>query len=81
MEKPFILFTGDTYYPGPGWANYRGSFDTLEDALTFALDPMTSSFDWWQIVDIRLRQIVAGDGEGFGGVYIPADPNNPGEES
>ena len=30
--KPYLLFCGDTYYPLGGWEDFKGSFDTLEDA-------------------------------------------------
>ncbi len=29
--KRYLLFTYDTYYPGGGWSDCAGSFDTLDE--------------------------------------------------
>ncbi len=33
MLERYAVFAGDTYYPTGGWADFRGSFRTPEDAL------------------------------------------------
>ena len=33
--KKYIVFQFDTYYPGGGLSDIKGSFDTLEEAITF----------------------------------------------
>ena len=54
--KRYLLFAGDTYYPGGGWSDYKGSFDTIEEAKTSALAGERWSaehihkFDWWQVI-------------------------------
>lgn len=30
--KRFLLFAGFNYYPEGGWSDFRGSFDTAEEA-------------------------------------------------
>jgi hypothetical protein len=30
--KRYLLFTYDSYYPGGGWTDFAGSFDTIEEA-------------------------------------------------
>lgn len=30
--KRFLVFTFDDCYPGGGWNDYRGDFDTIEEA-------------------------------------------------
>lgn len=35
--KRYLLFMYDDYYPGGGWNDFRGSFDTPEEAMTEAL--------------------------------------------
>ncbi len=32
MEKRFLLFAGDTYYPQGGWRDFIKSFDTYAEA-------------------------------------------------
>lgn len=58
----FLLFGGDQYYPAGGWQDYKGSFETLTDALRGAAgnlrDTDTGTWDWWHIVDLSTNQIV-----------------------
>jgi len=42
----FILFAGDSYYPGGGWRDFKGYFGSLELALEAAAN---TSCDWWHI--------------------------------
>ena len=34
MDKPFALFGGDEYYPYGGFLDFRGTFATLEGAVS-----------------------------------------------
>lgn len=31
--KRFLLFSGPSYYPSDGWGDFKGGYDTYEDAL------------------------------------------------
>lgn len=48
--KRYLLFAGDDYYPGGGWDDFMGSFDTIEECQAFGTDTKRG-FDWYQIVD------------------------------
>lgn len=45
----FLLFAGDIYYPGGGWKDYRGTYDTLEAALDAY---SKTECEWYEIVDL-----------------------------
>ena len=45
----FLLFVGWNFYPQGGWADYHGTYDTLEDAQA-ALSKLEC--EWHDIVDI-----------------------------
>jgi hypothetical protein len=47
--KPYLLFCGDDYYPLGGWDDFRGSFDTLDEAKA-AVPPVGRGPNWGQIV-------------------------------
>lgn len=46
----FLLFAGNDYYPAGGWGDFKGDFDTQEEAEAF-LANSTQKFDWKQIID------------------------------
>ena len=54
--KPFYVFCGYNYYPSGGWADFAGSFETLEGANRWLVN--YTSRDWYHIVDIRENRIV-----------------------
>ncbi len=54
-EKPFIVFSGDTYYPVGGMNDYQGSFETLEAAKHWLI---AKKEDWGHIMDIRNKNVV-----------------------
>lgn len=58
--KRFLVFGGDCYYPGGGWEDFRGDFDTMPDA--FAAAPKYGK-DWWHVVDTTEMCIVADPAE------------------
>ena len=51
----FALFAGDKYYPGGGWHDFKGSYNSLITAIE-AVAGM--SCDWWQVVDMSTGQII-----------------------
>jgi len=74
MEKPFIVFCGFTYYPPPGWYGYCGDAETLDNAKKIAIDTIKDcDFDWWQIVDLGKKEVVAGNGSGHTGLFGKVD--------
>lgn len=64
MDKPYILFAGDCYYPSGGWGDYRGRFASIEGAKSYLLEK--TDWDWWHIVDEERGEIVE---EGTNGLY------------
>ncbi len=52
--KRYLLFAGWNYYPGGGWEDFQGSFETIEDAE----NAMTRENDWHHIVDIQTSEMV-----------------------
>ena len=67
MDKPFALFGGDEFYPGGGFDDFRGTFATLDEAVSHGnlvlLDDETATYtrevDWYHVVDLRIMRIVA----------------------
>lgn len=55
--KRFFLFAGSGYYPVGGWEDFRGDFDTIDDARSVAKEKFGGSFEWWHIVDMDLGGI------------------------
>lgn len=56
--KNFLLFAGCSFYPDGGWIDYRGSFDTQDEAIEYA-KKLEASVDWWHVVNLLLQSIVA----------------------
>lgn len=50
MER-YYLFAGMTYYPGQGWEDFRGSFETIEDAVQETVSLNFGMYSWFQVVD------------------------------
>lgn len=50
--KKYLLFAGEVYYPGGGWIDFKGSFDSVKDCIN-ALSRIKkeSDYDWYEIVD------------------------------
>jgi len=54
--KRFLVFSGDTYYPCGGWDDFKGDFESLEEAKEFALRMLKEEHeDWTHVVDTRDR--------------------------
>ena len=54
----FLLFGGDDYYPGGGMADFRGQFDSIEEAESIATSAEFNNdwsrdgkCEWWCVVD------------------------------
>lgn len=69
-ETPFLLFAGEHYYPRGGWEDWRGRFETLDEAKAafigwrdhgdredHSADP-NGHHTWGHIVDDREGEIV-----------------------
>jgi len=58
-ETKFLLFAGDNYYPSGGWSDFKGIFDSIEDALDGVDDCRTN--DWFEIVSVEtLEKVLSG---------------------
>jgi hypothetical protein len=53
--KRYLLFTYEDYYPGGGWSDFRGSFDTPEDAMEAAV---TTDDTYAELIDRETLQEV-----------------------
>lgn len=51
----YLLFAGDEYYPAGGWQDYRGRYNSLNEAIK-AAGKLT--WDWWQIVNLDTGKII-----------------------
>ncbi len=53
--KRYALFAGSHFYPGGGWHDFIGMFETMEDALMKAASMRAN---WKQIVDLQTEEEV-----------------------
>ena len=67
--KPFALFAGPTYYPAPGWRGHLGQFQSVAEAEKEGRLVADEWYGWWQVVDLRNLEIVAGEGSGHTGLF------------
>lgn len=56
--KRYLLFAGQRYYPGGGWNDYRGSFETADLAIRHIAKRDVDTYDWWQVVDLETGRVV-----------------------
>lgn len=59
-ELRYMLFSGPTYYPDGGFNDYRGSYESVEEAvaeITLRRD-QTRMVDWFHVVDKQTLEIV-----------------------
>lgn len=57
--KRYLLFTGMSFYAGGGWIDFRGDYDTVEEAVTAAATRSAINDDvWYHIVDATTRKVV-----------------------
>jgi hypothetical protein len=59
--KRYALFAGGEFYPACGWRDFKGAFDTLDEAVAAADEPEEDCVSgWWYCVaDLETREIVA----------------------
>ncbi len=67
----YALFAGETYYPGGGYHDFVGAFDTLEEAIDKGKSD--SYADWWHIVDKQTDAKIAYLQRGVGVVVLIGD--------
>ena len=63
MTKRYILLVGSKYYP-QGWEDFRGSFDSIEGAKTYAHSfnddgYLSKYYKWAEIIDKETLKVVA----------------------
>lgn len=56
--RRFLVFRGSTYYPGGGWDDFYGHYDTLEEAKVASTEGHQD--DWDQIIDTETDEKVLG---------------------
>ena len=60
VENRYILFVFELMYPGGGWHDFVGHFDTLTEAMSAASDAFEKHRgDYYQIVDKATNTTVA----------------------
>ncbi len=62
MLKRYLVFAGDTYYPGGGWADFKGSFESLKEGMDAAFKARA---DWAHVVDSTTGERVSSFGEDY----------------
>lgn len=55
MVKRYALFSGYHYYPNGGWEDFKGFFESVEDA---AASLVGKRADWWHVVHIATGEVV-----------------------
>lgn len=58
--KKYILFSFNEYYPGGGWRDCLGLFDTVMEAVEYE-QAMESRWDVVQVVDLETWEVVYAD--------------------
>lgn len=53
--KRFLAFGGDEFYPCGGMYDFKGDFDSLDEALMCCLN---EDGDWYHIYDSEIKKIV-----------------------
>lgn len=58
--KRYLAFAGDNYYPDGGWEDFRGDFDTCEEAVAAVKNykPTCSTGQWGHVVYTETKEIV-----------------------
>lgn len=58
MIKRYALFAGEDYYPAGGWKDFRGSYDTREEAEAAMQSLALDFLEWFQIVDLQTGELI-----------------------
>lgn len=48
--KKYLAFSGECYYPGGGWEDFKGDFDNITEAFTVARKDH-EKYGWWHVID------------------------------
>jgi len=60
--KRYLLFFGSQYYPSGGMLDFRGYFDSVEEANQLAhslIGEFDGEYYWWHVFDSTVNEIVA----------------------
>lgn len=58
--KRYLLFIGESFYAGGGWADFRGDFSSVEKAeIVWEKREYPDSYDWYHIIDAETGKVVA----------------------
>lgn len=61
--KRYLAFKGDTYYPGGGWDDFFGAFDSVVEARkaikATQLTKTQGEYEWWHVVDTETMKEVS----------------------
>lgn len=52
--KRYWMFAGDFYYPSGGMLDFKGSYDSLDEAKS----EMKFAVDWYHVFDTENKQVV-----------------------
>ncbi len=68
--KQFALFAGERYYPSGGWCDFKGTFDSKQDAAVYWLDKYSDDCSpWFHVIDLKTLIKVA-DGEWIDNKFV-----------
>lgn len=55
----FLLFGGASLYPSGGWDDFKGDFETIDQAMASGAQiHRDGEIDWWHVVDITKMEII-----------------------
>ena len=60
--KRYLLFCGDNYYPGGGWEDFVGAYDTIRECILVLVDQHS---DWYQVVDSQIMREIRIENEPY----------------
>lgn len=53
--KKLMLFGHEDYYPSGGWGDFKGDFDTVEEAQAF-IDAQRHKNDTYDLIDTETKE-------------------------
>lgn len=58
--KRYLLFMGVEFYPGFGWEDFVGAYDTIDEARKARAETRKADgfTQWWHIVDIETLAMI-----------------------
>jgi hypothetical protein len=57
--KRYTVFAGSFYYPAGGWHDFKGSYDTIDEARSSVVKAL--AVEWVQVVDLTTGEMVVDD--------------------